>query len=378
MALSLGWFAVKNVEIAVLVPALEGLKERVPASRWPSGFHLCDAPPPRPSLVDLLRRAATSPYASVMPAGWAFAEAPLWAEAVSKELGAVAVSFIVHGGAWSYVVFNCGERLLAMELENEAAVLSGDVSKAAAVLGVDQELFDQYRSEIERASKIFSGVDEDDFDALTAAEDAYARLRPFRGDKYHPSDEWAHLDFAKRLGRIELPGAGAGIEIDWAAPLPALSPRDIEAPLGVGERVVYERGLAEVAGVDTKDGQVLYRIRSTDGSTCSILRRCLRPLMSAADVSATFDVLRAAETEERAFSARFGRCMQLVKIGTGPALAEVVRDLTRKQAKGAALTLGEQRMHEIAVSRLAAEIACIRDVSPEAVTSELTEASLRE
>lgn len=375
MALELGWFAVRNVEAAALVPVLERSKECVPIKDRPSGFRIVDPPAPRASLVDsLLRRPAPAPYASVMLAGWMFAVAPVWAEAVSKELGEVVVSFVVFGGTWSYVVFDRGERLLTMDWGEELPTLSGDVSKAAAVLGVDQDLFERYRREIELVCKLCE-VDEEDSEAVRAAEEALGRLRPFRGDKYRPSDEWAHVDFAKRLGRIGYPEPGTGIEMDWARPLPAPSPSDIETPLRVGDRVVHQRGMGEVASVDTIDGNVLCGFRLADGTTCNVPRSSLRPLMSEVDLSATFDVLREPEPAEQAFAERYGRYMELVKIGTGPALAEIVRDLTRKQAKGDALSFGEKRMLEAAGSRLAAEIACIRDVSPDVITDELMEAA---
>lgn len=102
-------------------------------------------------------------------------------------------------------------------------------------------------------------------------------------------------------------------------------------------------------------------------------RATLRPLMSEADLKATFDALRASTPEAEADAERSARHVQLVKIGTGPALAEVVRDLVR-QATTTALSADEKRLLENARSHLVNEIARIRKTSPDDVRAELTEA----
>jgi hypothetical protein len=52
MSLKMGWFAVRNVEAATLVPVLERTKERVRVDDRPSGCRVVDAPVPRPSMID--------------------------------------------------------------------------------------------------------------------------------------------------------------------------------------------------------------------------------------------------------------------------------------------------------------------------------------
>lgn len=374
MATKLGWFAVRNTEATSLVPVLERLKEQIAIEARPNGFSIIDAPPPRPRLVDATSpRSTPAPFATVMPHGWTFTTTPVWAEAVSKELEDIAISFVVFGGTWSYAIFDRGERLLEMDWTKDLPVLQGDAAKAARALEVDEGLFERYRAEIELVRRIELAVDEDDDEAVEVALAAIERRRPFRGDTRHPSDEWAHLDFSRRLGRISEPAKG--VEIDWSRPLPAPSARDEEAVLGVGDGIACQQGIGEVVVVDTVEGNVVLGIRLSDGGTRTMPRSSLRPLMNAEDLRITLDVLREPEPEEQSFGVRFGRYMDLVKIGTGPALAEVVRDLSRKVTKGEELSFGEKRMLEATRSRLVAEVACVRQVSIDVATTELIEAS---
>lgn len=365
MGLKLGWLAVRGVEAAALVPVLERAKAQVRVEDRPAGFRVVDAPVPRPSMIDsLLGRPAPAPFASALLTGPTFDSAAVWAEAVSEELGALAISFVVLDGTWSYIIYDRGERVLSMSLE-KVPTLSGDVAKAAALLGVEEGLFERYRSEIELASEL-------SHDNTVAA--VYERLSPLRGDEHHPSAEWGHLDFAKRLGRIAYPEPGTGVEIDWSRPLPTLSRRDLESALDTGSDVVHSAlGIGQVVRFDTADGRPMVEVRFADNRLLKMSRATLRPLMNEADLKATFDVLSEPTPEGEASAERSHRHVQLVKIGTGPALAEVVRDLVR-EARATKLSVDGERLLDSARTHLANEIARIRKTSPEDVQAELTEA----
>lgn len=341
MALKLGWFAVRNVQAPGVVSVLERAKELVRVEDRPSGFRIINAPVARPSFIDsLLRRPAPAPFATIMLVGRTFSAAPVWAEAASRDLAEPAVAFVVDG-TWTYAVFDRGERILELQ-GGQRPTLVGDVAKAASILGVDAEILE----------------------------------RPLKSVEYR-ADEWAHLDLARRLGRVAGPGPDTAIEIDWSRSLPSLSPRDLDTELDTGDRCMHaENGLGEIVKVDRLDGQLFYEVTFTTG-TIELPREAIRPLMTESVVKATFDVLREPEPEEESSAERLDRYVELSRIGTGPALAEIVRDLTRKEARGASLAPGERRALEHALSQLAAEIAAIRQTSASVIRSDLVDASRR-
>jgi hypothetical protein len=93
-------------------------------------------------------------------------------------MGAPAVAFWIMEGGWSYWVFDNGNEVVAQEHYTlPLPAVYGDVARGGKLLGVDESIFGRY----EQAWR-----DE--------------RSEPFPGDEFAPTDEWGHVDFARRLG----------------------------------------------------------------------------------------------------------------------------------------------------------------------------------
>ncbi len=136
--------------------------------------------------------------------GWEFHAVSSWAQAVSQELKCVAVSFFVFDGTWNYSIFDSGEELAAMAVYSlPEPTLYGDVERAASLFGVEPDLFRRYETAFKSA--VIEDGEGDDGEGPP----------PFPGDKYSPDDEWAHIDFARRLGGISYPDPGEGTEFRW-------------------------------------------------------------------------------------------------------------------------------------------------------------------
>ncbi|WP_394841787.1 hypothetical protein LZC95_32510 [Pendulispora brunnea] len=211
MATNIGWFAVRTG--ADLVPVLKKLRQRAAKDDIPDGFRIAAGEEPaKPTGLEafkaFFKRASPTPvFTSAMLIGWTFAAAPQWAQAVSQELGCVAVSFFVFEGTWNYAIFDSGVEVAAMEVYSlPRPVLYGDIERAASLLGVDTALFRRYEDALQ------SAVVEGD------ADDGAEEPSPFPGDEYPPHDEWAHVDFARRLGDIPYPGEGLEFHWDEGAP----------------------------------------------------------------------------------------------------------------------------------------------------------------
>ncbi|WP_394831102.1 hypothetical protein LVJ94_31780 [Pendulispora rubella] len=223
MATNLGWFSVRSDED--LVPVLKRLRQRAAKDDMPEGFRIA-APkaPAKPTGLEAFKAlfTKTSPepvFTSTMLLGWQFHAAPLWAQAVSQELGCVAISFFVFEDTWNYAIFDSGNEVAAMEVYAlPEPVLHGDVERAASLFGVDTSLFRRYEDALHAA--------------LVEADQGEDEPTPFPGDEYAPHDEWAHVDFARRLGNIPYPEEG--VEFRWDEDAP---PVDNAAWLGLPPRL---------------------------------------------------------------------------------------------------------------------------------------------
>ncbi len=194
MAIKLGWFAVRSTKD--LMPVLSAMRRRAKPDDIPDG--VCVGP-------------TGDGFQSVLLLGWQFHAAPSWAQAMSQELDCLAVSFFVFEGTWNYAIFTGGHEVAAMEVYSlRRPLLYGDVDRAAALFAVEPDLFRRYEAALQSA---VVEDDEDDFDE--DEEDDEDEPPPFPGDEFAPHDEWAHLDFARRLGGLEYPEGPGAVEVRW-------------------------------------------------------------------------------------------------------------------------------------------------------------------
>jgi hypothetical protein len=193
------------------------------------------------TLKGLFKKAPPVPvFTSAVMLGWEFHAVSSWAQAVSQELKCVAVSFFVFDGTWNYSIFDSGEELAAMAVYSlPEPTLYGDVERAASLFGVEPDLFRRYETAFKSA--VIEDGEGDDGEGPP----------PFPGDKYSPDDEWAHIDFARRLGGISYPDPGEGTEFRWdeaAAPvnntswmgLPARLPMPAGPPRPRGKEIDFD------------------------------------------------------------------------------------------------------------------------------------------
>ncbi len=176
MGVKLGWVAVRVNTTEVVKNALGEICKMAKREDIPSDFRVFD--PPRASKLAFWKKTQLPWTAALL--GSAEYSAIEWAQALSTHLNVPTVAFYVGDGGWSYAVFDGGVELIALEhLAVPPATLVGDRARASALLDVDVAIIERY----EQAWKD-------------------GRTTPFPGDEFVPTNEWAHIDFARHLGII--------------------------------------------------------------------------------------------------------------------------------------------------------------------------------
>src|SRR5678815_5773273 len=90
---------------------------------------------------DSLRPAedALVPWTIATPVGWEFGAAPLWAQALSRDLDGVTVALLQWGSHWSFSAFAAGHEVFGCEgLFFAEPQTYGDASRASQLLEVSE------------------------------------------------------------------------------------------------------------------------------------------------------------------------------------------------------------------------------------------------
>lgn len=185
MGSTLGWFGVRGTTVKRVVEELRASYVMANRDDIPQRFRLFEQVQSAKNLrwTLVILRAGADEDPSTAPA---FA-ASTWAQALSFRFGRPAISFLVHDGHWSYSVFDNGSEILLQEQRSAAFTeVFGDRSRAAELLQVDPSLFGRYELALREG-----------------------RHTPLEGDRFAPSNEWAHTDFARALG-LEFPSDTVG------------------------------------------------------------------------------------------------------------------------------------------------------------------------
>jgi hypothetical protein len=184
MAISLGWFGIRDVSAKAAESALRATMAMAKREEIPEYFRIFE--PPSTARTLAFWRPKRSPWTVVVLGGTGSQyqvpahSAPMWAQAVSQQMRAVAISFVLLEGGWSYAVFDGGSEIVAQEsYALPKPQVYGDRARGALVLRCEPTLFDRYEAAL---------VEE--------------RPVPLAGDQYAPTDEWSHLDFARHLGLV--------------------------------------------------------------------------------------------------------------------------------------------------------------------------------
>lgn len=179
MPVKLGWVAVRQSTTDAVLGALREVCAVAKREDIPTDFRVFD--PPRTSKLAFWKKTHTPWVVALL--GSHHYSAIEWAQALSVHLKVQTVGFFVSAGGWSYSVFDVGSEVIAFEhLSSPPPVLVGDVARASALLDVDRVLIERYEQ------------------AWHAGPEAHTK--PFPGDEFLPTNEWAHVDFARHLGII--------------------------------------------------------------------------------------------------------------------------------------------------------------------------------
>ena len=189
--LKLGWFSVRDIGLPALVTELRSKAASLPREAVPDEFLVTES----------------GRWASANLGGWELAYVHDWAQAVSKTRLAVVLSFRATEGLWEWRLFASGENVAGMEPRAAGRVfLFGDLRAAGSLLSVDAELFKSYCRTYYVPEPVQGLI------AQLLGRDLGSSLRAFPGDTHSPYEEWAQVDFARRLG-IEYPDRGAAKEL---------------------------------------------------------------------------------------------------------------------------------------------------------------------
>lgn len=176
MPVKLGWVAVRVSATQVVLDALREVCTVAKKEDIPVDFRVFD--PPRTSKLAFWKKTHTPWVVALL--GSHHYSAIEWAQALSVHLNVPAVGFFVSEGGWSYSIFDGGSEVVALEhLSAPPPVLVGDRARASSLLDVDVALIERY---------------------VNAWGEEH--LKPFPGDEFLPTNEWAHIDFARHLGII--------------------------------------------------------------------------------------------------------------------------------------------------------------------------------
>ena len=158
----------------------------------------------------------------------------------------------------------------------------------------------------------------------------------------------------------------------------------------VGETVVYpNHGAAMVEGIETRhingEDRTYLVLRMMDQSSlvvrvpaCNLDRVGVRDVVDKERLDDVFALLRADGTEEPAtWSRRYSLNVDRLRRGTVTSIAEVVRDLSRRQRDGL-LSTAEGRMLSKARRLLVSELAVCGEINESQAQAALDEALARQ
>jgi hypothetical protein len=184
MAICLGWFGVRDAPCSRVIEELRSACAIANREDIPEVFRVLEQARPPKGLAFWRKQSPTWTLVLLEGTGSQYAvpahAAPAWAQALSLRLSRPTMSFLLLEGGWSYAVFENGQEVVAQEsYALPTPEVYGDRKRGGEVLGIDPALFDKYEQ------------------ALNEGRD-----EPFPGDKFAPTDEWRHTDFARQVGLV--------------------------------------------------------------------------------------------------------------------------------------------------------------------------------